>query len=207
MHLIGAKGIWVDDRKVVVFWIGDIHVMQLYSFLGPTNSLWRFIQGHATLAAPLQKLTNLKFPFVWKPECDRRFRGVKHALILLPFLQHPTLPNHLQSLVTHLGLALAFSYKTMSLHFTIVRDHGMLKRIAVSCSKNIGCHLHLSNLTPVLWRSFGDNTWFWSLSQLLPWDKDCPFTPTSALPLACLFWIAFIINLSMNMVGQPLPIL
>jgi hypothetical protein len=90
-HLIGADGIRVDDQKVrsVLEWLQPSDVTQVRSFLGLTNYFRRFIQAYAALAAPLHKLTRPKSPFVWTPDCEFAFQGLKEALTTAPVLKAP----------------------------------------------------------------------------------------------------------------------
>ena len=51
----------------------------------------RFVEGFATIARPLHKLTEKKNPFRWTPECQESFMRLKQALCSSPILCYPTI--------------------------------------------------------------------------------------------------------------------
>lgn len=90
-HIVGRHGVRVDEDKVKVVkdWATPTNLKQLRSFLGLANYFRRFIQGYSSLVAPLMALTGTKVPFVWTPECQAAFEGVKVALTSAPVLALP----------------------------------------------------------------------------------------------------------------------
>ena len=90
-HIVGAKGLQVDPRKVAVVkdWPIPKNRTELQRFLGLANYFRKFVLGWAALVSPLQELTKLNREFVWTDECDHAFTGVKDALCNAPVLALP----------------------------------------------------------------------------------------------------------------------
>lgn len=64
-HLVSAAGVRVDPRKVEAIrdWPTPTTVTQVRSFLGLANYFRRFMQGYASMSAPLSDLTKKDVPF------------------------------------------------------------------------------------------------------------------------------------------------
>ena len=90
-HIVGADGIKVNPAKIAAVndWQPPKTVHQVRSFLGLANYFRKFIQGYAKLAAPLTDLTKAVNPFIWTPECQESFDGIKWALTNAPVLVSP----------------------------------------------------------------------------------------------------------------------
>jgi RNase H-like domain found in reverse transcriptase/Reverse transcriptase (RNA-dependent DNA polymerase)/Integrase zinc binding domain/Chromo (CHRromatin Organisation MOdifier) domain/Retroviral aspartyl protease/Integrase core domain len=90
-HLIGAKGIRVDPRKVecVQEWPRPLNVHELRSFLGLSNYFRRFILGYSSLVSPLTDLTKSTSTWAWTKDCEEAFVQVKKHLTEAPLLQFP----------------------------------------------------------------------------------------------------------------------
>jgi hypothetical protein len=91
-HVIFTEGIFVDPRKVeaVLKWERPTNVTEIWSFLGLTRYYRRFIEGFATIASPLTKLTCKKVRFVWSEDCEASFRELKERLSFAPMLALPS---------------------------------------------------------------------------------------------------------------------
>ena len=94
-HIVSAKGIAVDPKKVQVVkdWPRPTNTKELRSFLGLANYFRKFIQGYSKLVAPLTKLTqdgtNWKDPDIWSSACQDAFDAVKRCLTEAPVLAAP----------------------------------------------------------------------------------------------------------------------
>jgi transposase InsO family protein len=66
---------------------GDVTALR--SFLGMASYYRNHVPGFATVALPLTALTKAKEPFVWGPEQQKAFDGLKDALTRAPILAHP----------------------------------------------------------------------------------------------------------------------
>lgn len=95
-HILNDEGLRPDPAKVaaVETWAVPQDLHQLRSFLGFANYFRKFIQGFSKLVTPLTELTRNGVPYVWSPECQTAYEGVKHALITAPtlLLADPTKP-------------------------------------------------------------------------------------------------------------------
>mmetsp|Transcript_2979 Transcript_2979/g.8067 ORF Transcript_2979/g.8067 Transcript_2979/m.8067 type:complete len:250 (+) Transcript_2979:1-750(+) len=90
-HIISADGIRVDPSKIDVVqkWPAPTSVTGVRQFLGFANYFRRFIQGYATLAVPLNRLTKQDVRWdatTWTPDAQRAFDGIKHSLLHAPCL-------------------------------------------------------------------------------------------------------------------------
>ena len=90
-HIVGAYGIRVDPAKIaaVSSWPVPKDLHQMRSFLGLTNYFRKFVQGYAARCRPLTNLTRKSVPFVWTPECNAAFEGLKQDLTTAPVLASP----------------------------------------------------------------------------------------------------------------------
>jgi hypothetical protein len=89
--IAGKGGLKVDPRKIAVVeeWPTPKDNHEVRQFLGLTNYFRKFIQGYATIAAPLQELTGKNIQFAWTDACDQAFAALKHALTHAPVLALP----------------------------------------------------------------------------------------------------------------------
>jgi transposase InsO family protein len=90
-HVVGKDGIKVDPHKLAAVqdWPVPTDVHQLRSFLGFGNYFRKFIQGYATLTAPLTALLKKGNKFDWSKSCQEAFDGLKYALTTAPVLALP----------------------------------------------------------------------------------------------------------------------
>lgn len=93
-HIVGSEGIKVNPSKVsaVQDWPIPTSAKDVRSFLGLSNYFRKFIQGYATLVAPLTHLTRknvLWTPHTWNDACQTAFDGIKQALVQAPVLALP----------------------------------------------------------------------------------------------------------------------
>ncbi len=62
---------------------------ELRSFLGLCNFYRRFVQGYATVAAPLNSLLKKDTSYSWTKECQEAFITLKTKLVSAPILAYP----------------------------------------------------------------------------------------------------------------------
>ncbi|GJW61762.1 ty3-gypsy retrotransposon protein [Tanacetum coccineum] len=89
-HIISGQGVEMDPKKVeaVTTWPVPKTQKQVRSFLGLAGYYRRFIQGYASLAAPLSDLLQ-KDGFRWGEREHKAFVDLKHQLSIAPVLSLP----------------------------------------------------------------------------------------------------------------------
>ena len=92
-HVVSEHSISTDPPKIraVEQWSALTEIHQVRSFLGLCSYYRRFVEGFATIARPLHKLTEKKNPFQWTPECQESFMRLKQALCSSHILCYPTI--------------------------------------------------------------------------------------------------------------------
>ena len=90
-HFVGRGGVRTDPEKVaaVVEWPTPASVADVRSFLGLCTYYRRFVEGFATIAAPLTQLTRKNARFVWDEACQEAFDGLKAVMAGAPVLPFP----------------------------------------------------------------------------------------------------------------------
>lgn len=90
-HRITSEGIRTDPNKIkaVRDWPQPQNLTEVRSFLGLCAYYRRFIQGFATIAKPLHRLTEKGKRFSWDDESEQAFQRLKRALIEAPVLTYP----------------------------------------------------------------------------------------------------------------------
>lgn len=90
-HICGRDGVKVDPAKIKVVqeWPQPRNVKEVQQWLGLTNYFRKFIQGYASLVAPLHTLTHKNTVFEWKDEHTAIFEELKYALTHAPVLAMP----------------------------------------------------------------------------------------------------------------------
>ena len=90
-HVVSKDGIKTDPEKIKALsdWPVPSTVKEVRSFLGFANYYRRFIQGFATLAAPLHHLTSKNVISRWDDESQKAFESLKIKLIDSPMLSYP----------------------------------------------------------------------------------------------------------------------
>jgi len=90
-HILGNGQIRMNPAKIsaVKDWPAPTSVKELRSFLGLANYFRRYIQGHASLVAPLTSLLADNHDWTWGPEHAVCFQQVKDALTSPPVLALP----------------------------------------------------------------------------------------------------------------------
>jgi hypothetical protein len=88
-HIVSAKGIRPDPKKVAA--VQDWPVLQNLhdSFLGLVNYFWKFIEHFASLAEPLTNLTRSKVKWEWTSRSQQEFFALKYCLTNAPLLTSP----------------------------------------------------------------------------------------------------------------------
>ncbi|KAL4274070.1 hypothetical protein GQ457_13G013940 [Hibiscus cannabinus] len=107
-HVISAKGIMVDPKKVqtILDWRPPRNVSEVRSFLGLARYYRRFVKGFSVIALPLTKLLRKDQPFEWSEDQQRSFDKLKQALTHAPILVQPELGKEftVYSDASHSGL-------------------------------------------------------------------------------------------------------
>ena len=80
-----------DKLKVIQEWPKPQNLHEVRSFIGLCSYYQRFIQGFATLAGPLHKLTKKKVKFQWTLKEDNAFKAMKEKLMTKPLFIIPNL--------------------------------------------------------------------------------------------------------------------
>lgn len=90
-HIVSAAGVHTDPDKISVVrdWPLPHSADHVKSFLGLCTYYRRFVEGFATLAAPLHRLVDKRGKFVWDEEADGAFSRLKRALCTAPVLPFP----------------------------------------------------------------------------------------------------------------------
>jgi len=92
-HVVGQGSVSADPKKVsaIVEYALPATVTELRSFLGLANYFRKFVQGYASIAAPLHGLTAGNLPkqaqLTWTKTARRAFDKLKDALCRAPVLQ------------------------------------------------------------------------------------------------------------------------
>lgn len=90
-HVVSEEGVSPDPEKIeaVKSWSTPTTVKELRSFLGLASYYRKFIKGFATIARPLNKLTEKDSLFKWSKECETAFKTLKTLLVTSPILAYP----------------------------------------------------------------------------------------------------------------------
>ena len=90
-HIVSEEGVHTDPGKIeaVKNWPEPTTVKQVRSFLGLCSYYRRFIEGFASIARPLHKLTNKAEKFQWTSHQQQSFDQLKIALTTAPILAYP----------------------------------------------------------------------------------------------------------------------
>ena len=90
-HIVSAKGISTDPDKIsaVKNWPRPYTVKHVRSFLGICSYYRRFVKDFASIAHPLNQLTEKYSTFHWTPQCEEAFKTLKDKLISPPILAYP----------------------------------------------------------------------------------------------------------------------
>ena len=91
-HRVSEEGVEMDPQKTedVSNWPIPRNVTDVRSFLGTCSYYRRFIEGFATIAHPLHKLTEKKSVFTWTTESQNAFDALKRKLTEAPILAYPS---------------------------------------------------------------------------------------------------------------------
>ncbi|WMV08868.1 hypothetical protein MTR67_002253 [Solanum verrucosum] len=85
------EGIRVDTQKIeaVKNWPRPTTPTEVRSFLGLAGYYRRFVEGFASISAPLTKLKQKEVKFQWSDACERSFQELKNKLTSTPVLVLP----------------------------------------------------------------------------------------------------------------------
>ena len=90
-HVVSKDGVATDPAKVtaVADWPVPRNLTELRAFLGTVGYYRRYVEGFASRARPLTKLTAKDIKFHWTVECQNAFDSLKQSLISAPVLGYP----------------------------------------------------------------------------------------------------------------------
>ncbi|KRX53637.1 Retrovirus-related Pol polyprotein from transposon 17.6 [Trichinella sp. T9] len=90
-HIISEKGIATDPSKTraVKEWQAPSCVSELRQFLGLASYYRKFVNGFASIAAPLHRLLEGDADWKWTEDCQVAFDALKHQLTSAPILAYP----------------------------------------------------------------------------------------------------------------------
>ena len=95
-HEVSANGVRPDptNTEKVATWRTPKNVSEVRSFLGLASYYRKFCKDFATVAEPLQRLTESKTKFQWSEECDAAFNQLRQQLTSPPLLVYPQFDKH-----------------------------------------------------------------------------------------------------------------
>lgn len=90
-HKVSDRGIQPDPANVekVAAWKTPRNTSEVRSFLGLASYYRKFCRNFATIAEPLQHLTESHVKFQWTEECDTSFNLLRRCLTSPPLLVYP----------------------------------------------------------------------------------------------------------------------
>ena len=90
-HLVSAAGVQPLPDKVSAIndWPTPRCIRDVRAFYGLIGYYRRFIEGFATIAEPLTRLTRKGTKFIWSSEADEAFARLKAAMLEVPTLAFP----------------------------------------------------------------------------------------------------------------------
>ena len=90
-HVVSRQGVSTDPEKIkaVAQWPTPKELKDLPVFLGTVGYYKQYIQGFATVAKPLTKLTGNGEPWQWTSEQQEAFERLQRCLITVPVLGYP----------------------------------------------------------------------------------------------------------------------
>ena len=90
-HVVSRQGVSTDPEKIkaVAQWPTPRGLKDLQAFLGTVGYYRQYIQGFATVAKPLTRLTGKGEPWQWTSEQQEAFERLQRCLITAPVLGYP----------------------------------------------------------------------------------------------------------------------
>uniref|UniRef100_A0AAV2IYC9 ribonuclease H n=1 Tax=Knipowitschia caucasica TaxID=637954 RepID=A0AAV2IYC9_KNICA len=117
-HVVSAERVATNPEKVAAVqdWPIPVNVCDLCSFLGLAFYYHCFVRNFASVAAPLQLLTDKEWPLVWTDSCDTAFNKLKAALTAAPILAYPhaDLPYVVDTVDSGTGIGAVLSLQSRS---------------------------------------------------------------------------------------------
>ena len=96
-HILSTSGIRPDPRKVqaLLDWPVPRTTKEVHQFHGLGSYYRGYIEGFARIAKPLTELMKKDAMFVWSPECQKAFDGLRSTLTNAVIRHHfdPSLPT------------------------------------------------------------------------------------------------------------------
>ena len=91
-HRVSRQGTAVDPEKTSAIgeWPVPTCVSDVRTFLGICGYYRRYVEGFATIAAPLHQLTRQREVFAWTPAQQKAFEELKTRLVSAPVLAMPS---------------------------------------------------------------------------------------------------------------------
>ena len=71
-NMISKEGFIVNLQKVEAIknWARPMNVIEIHSFVGLASYYHQFLEGFATIALHMTRLTSKEVPFVWDDKCE-----------------------------------------------------------------------------------------------------------------------------------------
>ncbi|XP_049351862.1 uncharacterized protein LOC125816315 [Solanum verrucosum] len=90
-HIVSDEVVRVDTQKIeaVKNWPRPATPTEVRSFLGLAGYYRRFVEGFASISAPLTKLTQKEVKFQWSDACEKSFQELKNKFTSTPVLVLP----------------------------------------------------------------------------------------------------------------------
>ena len=90
-HVVSKDGVSTDSEKVsaVAHWSTPKCLAELQAFLGTVGYYRQYIEGFATPAKPLIRLTGKDNPWCWDEATQAASEQLKESLVQAPILQYP----------------------------------------------------------------------------------------------------------------------
>jgi hypothetical protein len=88
-HILTAKGVAVDPRKVETVSNWQQPMSEIRSFLGLAGYYRRFIEEFSKIARPMTELLKKEKKFNWTESCEKSFQELKRRLTTAPVLTLP----------------------------------------------------------------------------------------------------------------------
>lgn len=173
-HLVSSTGVKADPQKIeaMLRWPLPTSLKQLRGFLGFTGYYRRFIQGYATLAAPLTNLL-CKDASSWTSSATEAFGALKRAMVQAPVLRlpdfdlkfiietdasnvgigavlmqvgHPTSSTYIKELYAITGAVQKWRQYLLGHFFVIRTDHKSIKELLQQVIQTLDQRVYLRKL-------------------------------------------------------------
>jgi len=97
-HVIGGGELKIDPTKMdtIMKWPIPTNCIEIRSYVGETQYLWKFIASFLAAVAPLHAITMSGKSFQWGKNFQKDFDEMKRKISQAPLLVLPNLHNHFE---------------------------------------------------------------------------------------------------------------